>query len=528
METINDYKLLKKHYNEKFAQLCRELFPTILEEPGKLYDLISKHFAPNKFLYSDIVTNGLTEEFKEFIYKQIGEYKIEEFVTDKTPEELLDEAGYTLYECKTQEDIDKFKKYFEKGEELCTFRDDRLSRCHVFFAVKKNVDEIKRENFPNPERQDEYGTSVISIQFTKDSTNRVSIKNRYNHKVPNPDATFGNNLDRIAPGLRYAFNKKYNLNSKRDITAEFELPGYVSDDKGKFYKFNHEINGVYYCINNVIVFANGQASEYDKARCIVFDYFLLDLKTKEIISSHADGFLSTIINEVKKIDINVDKETRIRKIIINDNIIIELDDRNRIIGYTNPDVKRVGSSFLEYNYTLQRISLENAEEICHYFLAPNNSVSYVYLPKVKKIGSGFLMDNSLLSSLYLPEVEEIGDCFIMQGEGMKVLELPNVRNVGKYFLENNTSLFRLNAPKLKRASDSFLKRNLFLEELSLPELEALGRESLEDNCSLRRLYTPKLTFNTAQLPRNPLMKHYLDLVTAKNFKYAMEGNNKTM
>lgn len=73
---------------------------------------------------------------------------------------------------------------------MCTFQGDRLNRCRVFFAVKKDVDSIKREDFKNPEREDLYGTSVISIQFTKDGSNTLSIKNRYNHRVINPDATF--------------------------------------------------------------------------------------------------------------------------------------------------------------------------------------------------------------------------------------------------------------------------------------------------------------------------------------------------
>mgnify|MGYP003301659321 CR=1 FL=1 len=32
--------------------------------------------------------------------------------TDLTPKELLDIAGYDLYECKTESDIQAFKKYY--------------------------------------------------------------------------------------------------------------------------------------------------------------------------------------------------------------------------------------------------------------------------------------------------------------------------------------------------------------------------------------------------------------------------------
>lgn len=45
-------------------------------------------------------------------------------------------AGYILYECKTKEDIQKFKKYYHENEELCTFNDNRLDKCHVFLQLK--------------------------------------------------------------------------------------------------------------------------------------------------------------------------------------------------------------------------------------------------------------------------------------------------------------------------------------------------------------------------------------------------------
>ena len=45
-----------------------------------------------------------------------------------------------------KEDIQKFKKYYAIGEELCTFSGGRLNNCYVFFAVKKNISwfQVKR------------------------------------------------------------------------------------------------------------------------------------------------------------------------------------------------------------------------------------------------------------------------------------------------------------------------------------------------------------------------------------------------
>ena len=207
MAESNELKKIKKKYGENFMKLCRSLFSTLLEKEGLLYEILSSSFSGNsKTLYDDIIDGRLEEAFKNYIYSKVDIEKPEEKkVTEKTPYEILEEAGYDLIECKTEEEIQSFKKYYRPGEELCTFRGGRLDSCVVFWAVKKNAEDIKREDFKTPKREDEYGTSVMGIQFNREGMCTVSIKNRYNHRVNNPDATFGNDLDRIAPGLTREF-----------------------------------------------------------------------------------------------------------------------------------------------------------------------------------------------------------------------------------------------------------------------------------------------------------------------------------
>ena len=65
---VEDLKIIKKHYGEKMAHLCRELFPTLLEEPGYLSKLMLDTFDPSRFLYEDIMEHNLKEQFKNFIY----------------------------------------------------------------------------------------------------------------------------------------------------------------------------------------------------------------------------------------------------------------------------------------------------------------------------------------------------------------------------------------------------------------------------------------------------------------------------
>ncbi len=129
---IDDLKMIKKFYGEKMMHLCKELFPTILEYPGVLYSFLDSYFYHSRSLYDDICKSELVLEFKEYIYTLVGEEEVAKKIENRTPFELLDEAGYILYECHNEEEIQTFKSYYKPEEQLCTFRGDRLDRCHVF------------------------------------------------------------------------------------------------------------------------------------------------------------------------------------------------------------------------------------------------------------------------------------------------------------------------------------------------------------------------------------------------------------
>lgn len=186
------------------VELCFKLFPTILETEGLLYKIILSTFPPSRELYNDIINNNVVIQFKNYIHSFITEpHQI--IKTNKTPQELLEEKGYQLYQCKTEQDLDTFRKYYEPYEMLCTFKGDRLAEKHIFFIVKKDLNNIKRSN--NPKREDDYGTSVLCIQFDRGDYNYVTIISRYNHTVKNPNATYNNILEKINPGLTHSFER---------------------------------------------------------------------------------------------------------------------------------------------------------------------------------------------------------------------------------------------------------------------------------------------------------------------------------
>ena len=505
-----DLKTIKKKYGEKMAHFCRDYFATILETEGLLIKLLLDNFEPSHDLYEDIVKQNKEAEFKNYIYSLIDVEKNKEIKVVKTPEYLLSEVGYDLYECKSEEDIQKFKKYYAKNEELCTFKGGRLDRCYVFFAVKKNVDKIKREDYSKPQRQDEYGTSVISIQFTKDESHTLSIKNRYNHTVNNPDSTFSNNLDNIILGLTESFGEHYGLVQKHS-NNKFELGGYVRADEGKYYKYNQEINNIYYCPNNVII-DNYEVKRYDKEKYIIFDYFILDLVNKEIRlydESIFDSFPSTISN-IQKIEVKREEDNKEIIITLKDNkIVVTLNKENQMIKLDYPkleqvendflvyikylkdldmvDLQKVGCDFLSFVECLQELKLPSLEEVGDRFLIYNRGLKKIDLPLLKKVGRAFLFRNKFLEEVNLPSLEEVGDNFLSHDAKLKSLSVPVLREVGNDFIHENTDLRKLDLPNLRIVGKRFLQKNNFIRELNAPYLEKVGVAFLYNNTSLRKL-----------------------------------------
>ena len=485
----DDLYMIKKKYGENMMHLCQELFPTILETNGSLYQLLSDNFAYSKFLYNDIIGNNLKESFKNYIYSLFkGEETYVE--SEKSVEELLDEAEYKFYECHSNADIQSFKKYYKEKEQLCTFNNNRLNNCYVFFAVKKNVDEIKE--FIEPKRQDDYGVSVISIQFSKGETNTLSIKNRYNHSVINSDATFSNNLDNIKKGLTKAFEKQYNLNINYNKYG-FEIPKYVKANDGKYYKYNYEINNIYYCPDNIII-DNSDVKKYDKADHIVLDYFILNLRDKSIViyDKSIDDDLTKHFDNIKKIEVKLDKQNKKKKIYLDDSIIIVLDDQNNIIKYKNSKIKKIYDNFMIHNTNLKVLDLPEVEEINNDFLINNKKITDVCLKNVEVVGNNFLTKAEKLSCVDMSKVKIIGDKFLNSDTEIDHINLPNVKIIGNCFMNCNRNIREINLSKVEIIGNNFLNANEKLLSIEFPNLRRIGNNFLMFNEILTKIYLPKV------------------------------------
>ena len=487
-----DLKIIKKKYGESMMHLARKCFPTILEKEGLLSEIMINSFAPSKSLYKDIKKYNLEASFIKFINSKIKK-KTEEYKSSKNPFQLLKDAGYNLYECKTRSDIDRFKKYYNENELLCTFKDNnRLHTNYIFFAVKDNIDKIRRQDFKNPERQDLYGTSVISIQFSKGRNNFLSIKNRYNHTVNNPDATYSNDLDNIIKGLKYSFENYYNLNITNCKMNSFEIPNYVVDINNKMHKYYYEINNTYYCENNIIIDNGKIIDKYkDKEKYLFLDYFILDLQNRKIFlydKNIKDSFESTI-SDIKNIKILNNKYNNEKEILIetvNGNIKIIIKD-NYIIKYINNNIECIKSNFLYYSKYLNDIELNNVKIIEDSFLCYNKFLETIRLDNVKKIGRNFLFNNNILKSIYLNNVEQVDNYFLYNNKLLKIIRADKLKEVGECCLSNNTELKYLKLLSLEQIGDYYLMSNEMLEELYIPNVKIIGNSFLSKNNKLKAL-----------------------------------------
>ena len=79
---MDELKKIKKKYGEEFMHLCKKLFPTVLEQEGRLYEILSSLFSGNcKTLYEDIEGVGLKNIFKILIKYNFALLNEKEFMS---------------------------------------------------------------------------------------------------------------------------------------------------------------------------------------------------------------------------------------------------------------------------------------------------------------------------------------------------------------------------------------------------------------------------------------------------------------
>lgn len=413
-----DLKYIKENYGKNMMELCKKLFSELLKFEKLLPKLLDSNFAHSKLLCEDIIKYKQEQQFRAYIYGLLHET-----IKELTPEELLQEVGYTLFKCDSYEKFKQFNKCY-LNETPFPYSDEK----YTFFAIRNDVHEVDKAAYKLRQREDSYGRSILYITFTKGKVNNLEIISRYGMKVNNYNFTYYNNLENIIPGLTKSFEYEYGLKINQNGIGTFELPGYIKANDGKYYKYNYKLGNKYYGPNNIIIDNYNVITKYqDKKRYIIIDDYIIDLQEKKAITykKFEDGFTDSI-SKVEDIIIEQKGKNRIIKINCKGNYIeIEIDKANRIIGYKNQKIKKITANFMEINKTLKILELPNVEEIGDYCLRKNEELEILYAPKLKKIGNEFLKINNKIKTLTLPNLLYFGPNFLYFNTVLKTIQAPN-------------------------------------------------------------------------------------------------------
>ncbi len=492
--TADMYKVIKKQNGEAFAKAIRNYDTGIFDIHN--IDKIVKYAGRD------------AEPIMNFLIS-LKDVEIIENENNDNYTDLLDKAGYDAYYADTFEKQNAIKPYFARGEELCTFRDgNRYKKYHIINCVKKNVNDIKREDFDKPNREDEYGTSVISIQILK-SGGFISIKNRYNHSVMNPDNTFNSNPDKIIGGLSEALRKQFDT----DFSSQEEyLPNNYAFINFRIVKHNYENENIYYGDNYYV--KDGIITEITNDK-IILDTLILDWKTNKITDFNYDeGFGAALEQEIagKKLRLVTPKKGH-KILYANDEKIIET--QNSIVKsvhfrevtkikdnflYHNKEAESVilekamhiGDNFMHNNTELNYFVADNVKTIFNYCLYNNECIEKLSLPNLKYVKNSFLYANTKIKEFKADNLREVGNSFMFYNKALTVLSLPELYITGKYFLDQNKTIAEFNACNLVTADDDFMRKNEEILILDLPNLKEIGGAFLYRNKKLKKFTADKL------------------------------------
>ena len=310
------YDIIKKQNGERFAQAIRKYDNGIFDIPN--IDKIVR-YAGNK---AEPIMNYLLS---------LKHIEIKEQNLHQDPIKLLKKAGYNAEIADTLEKQNAIQKYFIPQERLCTFNDcDRFREYYIINVVHKDADKIQRS--PTPNRDDKYGTSVMSIQILK-SGGFIKITNRYNHGAGvGCDNTLNSNPDNIIAGLSDAIKHHFNV----DFSSQrVSLPdNYILVDD-KICHFNNEVNNVY-CGTDFYV-KNGRIFDIDKnSQIMLGSGYLYDNKRRTVINLTNENMqlFDARILDGKKLQIKKDLSDG-SYLLYADNEII-FGSKDGMINYLNP------------------------------------------------------------------------------------------------------------------------------------------------------------------------------------------------
>lgn len=538
------FKAVKKAFGETTAKIIRSEMPFVFDHDIEPFIKYLSNKIPIKSHVAFIVENYASSLQSQYLEEQ--QLKTETVKKEVGAKELAEKAGYEFFDANTEGKLMSFKKDFREGSVLCTFGNlpYRLTSNFIFWLRKHDADEtlpadeLTQDNLSQswkdylkqkgrlkedgtydltalyPEREDPYGTSSMSVQIDKIGGD-ISIKNRYNHKVDNPDATLSNNLDTIIKGLHEAVFKETGVEFG---DQQQELPGQViSDSDGRLFKIGDVIGEEYYGDGFFTDgFSNGNRRFiflFDNERIIeglVFD-------NKGVMQTYVGSSVAyakfPFVNAIDSAEFRKNNTTKFNLTIDDKKYYIEIKTNSgkvesikgdapvemRSGSLSNsiylkevhlPNVKAIQYGMFMYVPNLRSINLEGVTEIGSNSFN-NLPIENLNLPNLEKAGNNVFTHLPWVRELNFPKLQTVGSGFNYNGS-LRKLNLPSLVVASMDFLNDNPLLFNVNLPKLQIVGNRSFNDNLEIILLKLPELTHLGDDTLNENHSLRNIYLPNL------------------------------------
>lgn len=488
------YDIIKKQNGEAFARTIRDYDSGIFEVPN--LPRILKYAGHSVIDAYDLAP--YLASLKPCLKKEKKPLSMGEDLF-----ELADKAGYQVFYADTLEKQNSIRHLFCKGEELCTFRDEkRFQNYYILHFVKKGAEKLNRQDFKGKEkREDAYGASVLSIQIDKRGGN-LKICNRYNHTVESPDNTFRSNPDNIIDGLTLAIEKFLDC---RVETECIDVPNGYLNLGGCLYKYHLESENVvfgndFYVKDNEIYFIN---KDYQ----MIIDTFLVDFKENKIKPLHdmseADQrivYFHSTFNHVPLIIKEVEQGGRLSRTKEGDKDVVLLDGRPILkskqgqityLHLTTP--VKCNTGLFSYHESIEEIYFDNLEELSdtvNFYACVNLKV--LSLPKLKVLERESVSHLSMLEQLDLKSVEKVGsNCLNYLGR-IAHIELPKLKELKSFTLSKNNFLQSVKLEKLKELKEQSISYNALLVDVVLSQnVKEIHETALKHNPFLPQSKMPR-------------------------------------
>ena len=411
-----------------------------------------------------------------------------------------------------------------------------------------------------PNFNDPFSLSHLMIRVNKNSHDIETIS-RYNHGAFNergeyeriagqPNATLGNDLDKLVDGLNESLMEYKQLESLGAVPLGENM--IVAND-GKIYRYN-DIKGGVHVGDGFWVDRRGDAHVINPGKEKLVGEFLYgggkvkNVANGESVDIHGLKFTENGVEfytggeevaETREIEIKGEKKTVTKKVIKGDakNVITFDGDKTRletesadsetigrvgklydVYSIKGDNLKEAKSGFLEDFFWVRRIdfpNLEKAGDNCF-----NATLTSANLPKLREVGVNCFNRVRGVDVPSLPSLEKVGANFLYSvgtmGEDVNI-DFPKLREVGNFFMKNaQPSVVSL--PSLETVGEGFMKGSMRGVTVDLPNLTKVGYEFFGGGFSVQSLNAPKLTDIKGDfMEGNPEIRQQIMEQTGKEF-----------